>query len=106
MGILSWLNRRRRLDLDEDDFQAEIRAHLEIAASEKLEDGADAAAARYAALKEFGNVARTTEAARSVWTPPWLESLRDLTSDVRYAIRALVRNRAFSLTVIGVLTLG
>ena len=50
--------------------------------------------AHYAALKEFGNVTLTTEAARRVWTPRWLEALRDLSSDVRYAIRALAKNPA------------
>ena len=48
----------------------------------------------------------TTEAARSVWTPQWLEGLRDGMSDVRYAIRALRKNPVFSFTVVGVLTLG
>src|SRR5260221_2157934 len=47
-----------------------------------------------------------TESARRVWTPRWLEALRDLTSDVRYAIRSLAKNPAFSFTVIGVLMLG
>ena len=70
MWILSWLKRRRReLDLDEEDFQDEIRAHLAIAAEEKMADGADRQDARYAALQEFGNVTLTTEAARRVWTP-------------------------------------
>src|SRR4030095_8710209 len=103
MGILSWLTRRR---LDERDFEDEIRAHLAIAEQERIEDGADRRSARYAALKEFGNVTLTTEAARRVWTPWWLEALRDLASDVRYAIRALAKNPAFSSTVVAVLTLG
>jgi predicted permease len=106
MGILSWLKRRRPVELDEDDFKEEIRAHLAIAAKEKISDGVDPDAARYAALKEFGNVTRTTEAVRSVWTPRWLEALRDLTSDVRYAARSLAKNPAFSITVMGVLMLG
>jgi predicted permease len=106
MRILSWLTRRRPVELDEDDFKDEIRAHLAIATQEKMADGADQKDAHYAALKEFGNVTLTTEAARSVWTPQWLEALRDVMSDVRYAIRALRKNPAFSLTVIGVLTLG
>ena len=106
MGILSWLKGRRSVELDEDDFKEEIRAHLAIATQEKIADGADRTEAHYAALKEFGNVTRTTEAARSVWTPRWLEALRDLMSDVRYAIRALAKNPAFSFTVVGVLTLG
>ena len=106
MGILSWLTRRRPVELDEDDFNEEIRAHLAIATEEKIADGADKKDAHYAALREFGNVTLTTEAARSIWTPRWLTALRDVTNDVRYAIRALAKNRAFSLTVIGVLTLG
>ena len=106
MRILSWLKGRRPVELDEDDFKEEIRAHLAIATHEKIADGADQTDAHYAALKEFGNVTLTTEAARSVWTPRWLEALRDLTSDVRYAIRALAKNPAFSFTVVGVLTLG
>ena len=68
MGILSWLTRRRPVELDEDDFKDEIRAHLAIATQEKIADGTDREDAHYAALKEFGNVTLTTEAARSVWT--------------------------------------
>jgi len=67
MGILSWLKRGR---LDEQDFQDEIRAHLAIAQQERTAEGEDEQSARYAALRDFGNVTRTTEAARSVWTPP------------------------------------
>jgi predicted permease len=106
MGILNWLKRRRPVELDEDDFKEEIRAHLAIAAGEKAADGAGEDEAHYAALRELGNVTRVTEATRSVWTPRWLEALRDLTSDVRYAVRALTKNPGFSLTVIGVLMLG
>ena len=87
MGILSWLTRRRReLELDEEDFQAEVRAHLAIAAEEKVADGVGHQDARYAALREFGNVTQTTEAARRVWTPRWLGGLRDLSSDIRYTM--------------------
>ena len=103
MSILSWLKRRR---LDDQDFEEEIRAHLAIAADERIADGADRESAQLASLKDFGNVTLTTEAARRVWTPWWLDALHDQVSDVRYAIRALAKNPVFSLTVIGVLTLG
>ena len=106
MGILSWLTRRRPVALDEDDFKEEVRAHLAIAIDEKVADGADRTDARYAALQEFGNVTLTTEAARSVWTPRWLESLRDQVE--RRPLRGpfSAKNPAFSLTVVVVLTLG
>jgi predicted permease len=104
VSILSWL--KRRLCLDEEDFQEEMRAHLAIAAKERMADGADERSAHFAALKEFGNVTLTTEAARRVWTPRWVDALQDQVSDVRYAIRALAKNPGFSLTVVSVLTLG
>ena len=106
MSIVAWLKRLTRRRLDDDDFEAEIRAHLAIAADERMADGADRQTAHLASLKDFGNVTLTTEAARRVWTPWWVEALRDQVSDVRYAIRSLAKNPAFSLTVVGVLTLG
>jgi predicted permease len=104
MSILSWL--RRRLDLDEEDFQDEIRSHLAIAVDERMADGADRQSAHYASLKEFGNVTLTTESARRVWTPWWLEAARDYVGDIRYAIRGLAKDPAFALTVVSVLALG
>jgi predicted permease len=107
MSLMTWLGRfRRRSRFDEDDFEDEIRSHLAIAANERVASGDDPTAARQAAVKDFGNVTLTTEAARGVWTPGWLHVLHDLTSDVRYAVRALLKNWAFSLAVIAVLTLG
>ena len=107
MSILAWLKRVTRRKLDDEDFEDEIRAHLAIAAGRAdRRRRRSARRAHYAALKDFGNVTLTTEAARQVWTPWWLESLHDQSSDVRYAIRALAKNPVFSLTVVGVLTLG
>ncbi len=103
MSILSWLKHRR---LDEEDFDEEIRAHLKMAADDREAGGADRESARYAALREFGNVTLTTEAARAVWTPRWLEILQEQLNDLRYAVRTLAKNPLFSLTVIGVLALG
>src|SRR5258707_1173816 len=103
MSLLSWLKRRR---LDDEDFREEIRAHLAIAADERRASGEDPKSAQLASLKDFGNVSLTIEAARTVWTPWWLDALHDQASDVRYAIRALAKNPAFALAVVGVLTVG
>lgn len=91
---------------DDDDLQEEIRTHLEMAAKDRLADGEDATSARQASLKEFGNVTLTREAAKRVWTPHWIETLMDVVSDVRYALRALLRNPVFAITVVGVLAIG
>ena len=103
MGFFRWVRPRR---LDEDDFQEEIRAHIAMAAAEKMAEGVSQEDARYAALKEFGNVTKTREAARRVWTPRWIEVVRDYITDTRYATRTLRKNPAFSITVVGVLMLG
>ncbi|MFN8058741.1 MAG: ABC transporter permease [Vicinamibacterales bacterium] len=103
MSLRSWWKRR---SLDEDDFKAEIRSHLAMAAQERIADGADPESAHYASLREFGNVALATEAARRVWTPWWVDALHDLVSDAVYALRSLARHPGFALTVVVVLTLG
>ncbi|MBY0508346.1 MAG: ABC transporter permease [Bryobacteraceae bacterium] len=102
MSIFTWL--KRRLSLDEPDFEEEIRSHLAMAEREHQEAGQPEA--RHAARKDFGNVTLTTAAAREVWRPRWLESLHDWADDVRYAVRALAKKPGFTLTVTGVLTLG
>jgi putative ABC transport system permease protein len=106
MSIIAWLKGLKRRRLDDDDFQEEIRAHLKLAADERMADGEDPKSAQLASLKDFGNVTLTTEAVRRVWMPWWLEAIHDQLSDVRYAIRALTKNPVFALAVIGVLTLG
>ena len=106
MSIVAWIKGLTRRRLDDQDLQDEIRAHLAIAADEHIADGADPASARLASRKDFGNVTLTTEAARRVWRPWWVDAIHDQWSDVRYAIRTLARQPAFSLTLIGVLALG
>jgi len=106
MPIFDWFKRLTRRRLDNEDFQDEIRAHLAMAARDRMADGADEPSARLASLKDFGNLTLTTEAARRVWTPWWVDALHDQASDVRYAIRTIAKNPVFALTVVAVLTLG
>jgi macrolide transport system ATP-binding/permease protein len=103
MKLWFWPLHRREI---EDDLQAEIRTHLEMAARDRVAEGAPPESARLAAMKDFGNVLQTTEATRRVWRGHWIESVTDLWQDVRFGVRILIKNRGFSLVVIAVLTLG
>jgi putative ABC transport system permease protein len=103
MALFQWLTLRRKKD---DDLQEEIRSHLAMAARDRIADGEDREGAHRAALKEFGNVTLTTEAARLVWIGWWIETAADLLNDVRYAVRVLSRSAGFSLIVVAVLALG
>ena len=84
----------------DDEFEREIRTHLDLEAEERVAEGMSEIDARYAARRAFGNVARTKEDVRAVWTRRWLD---EIVQDVRYAFRTLGHSRGF--TTIAVLTM-
>ena len=91
-----WLRWRSREELDE-----ELTAHLDSAMQAGIERGLTPDEARYAALRELGNMTRVKERAREGDPLFWIESIA---KDVRYAARSLARNRSF--TIVAVLSLG
>ena len=91
---------------DDRDLDDEIRGHLALSIRERIERGEHPAAARLNALRELGYLPTVRDSMRRVWYSRWIDGVHDLISDVRYALRTLAKNRAFSLTVVGVLTLG
>src|SRR6266403_1677744 len=91
---------------DLDDLDDEIRGHLAISIKERIERGEVPAAARLAALKEFGNVTLTRDSIRSVWRHRWLDAAEALGRDIRFALRALRRARGLAATVVVTLALG
>jgi putative ABC transport system permease protein len=99
LSRISALFAARRLDAELDH---EIHAHLDLLTEEHQQRGLSAAAARAAALRDFGGVARTKESYRD---QRGLAAVETLVRDVRYAIRMAKRSPGFSLVVIVVLAL-
>ena len=93
------LFRRRELDADLDE---ELRSHIDLAVEENVNRGMSPLDARTAALRKFGGVTQTKEHYRVQRGLPRIEAL---IQDARYAMRQLVRNPGFTLTVIMTLAL-
>ena len=91
---------------DERDLDEEIRAHLAISIRERIDAGDDPAAARRAALMEFGYVPAVREDMRRIWYSRWFDALTALGRDMRIGLRSLLRTKGLSATVVLTLALG
>jgi putative ABC transport system permease protein len=98
MNFWNWLWQRKKR---EADLEEEIQDHLRMAAQERMEQGEAAQQAQTSAVREFGNVGLVKEVTRDMWRFRWLETLLQ---DLRYGLRAMLRNPGFA--VVAVLTLG
>jgi putative ABC transport system permease protein len=97
---LAHLIRRSRF---EEDFDAEVRFHLQ-SRIEDLERGGlsqDQAAAQ--ARREFGSRARASEETRSAWAFAWSEQVA---ADARFAFRSFARRKTFAAASILCLAIG
>jgi hypothetical protein len=103
--LIGGLRARLRLRPDPDaDMAEEIRLHLEQRISEFLAQGLSPEQARTAAHRQFGPVGPVKEACRderrrAVW-------IGTVWQDLRYGVRSLARDRAFTIAALFTLTLG
>ena len=88
--VVKKLNRRRA----ERELQEEIDSHLEMETQEKIADGLSREEARYAAHRAFSSVALATENSRAWWGFGMLE---ELSQDLRYGARMLMKKPGFTL---------
>jgi len=94
------LFRGRRLDGDLDD---EVRTHLDLLAAQYERQGMSAHEARFAARRAFGAIEPMKEAYRDWRGLPLLDSVAQ---DIRHAVRALFRQRGFTIVAVLSLALG
>jgi predicted permease len=90
--------RRRRYD----ELHESIREHLEEKIEDLMEDGMSRESAEQTARRQFGNVKLIEERSREVWQPPAWESYW---ANIKFAVRQLLRNPGFTVTVIFTLAL-
>ncbi|MBI3886643.1 MAG: ABC transporter permease [Opitutae bacterium] len=94
------LFRRRQL---ETEMAEEMRHHVELLEAANRRAGLPPDEARFAARRQFGNMASIQERAREQRGWRWLEQTG---SDLRHGVRTALKNPGFSLVVIGTLAIG
>ena len=85
------------------DLDEEMSFHLEMKARKNREAGVEAEEAEYAARRSFGNALLLREQSRDAWG--W-RAVETLARDMRFALRMMRKNPAFTAVAILVLALG
>ena len=99
-SIVRWIFRRNRAERDLND---ELQAFVDMAAADEVRDGATPAEARRLAVLQLGGMEQAKERVRGGRHGAWLDVAG---RDVRYGLRQVRRNPAFSAIAIATLALG
>jgi predicted permease len=97
-----WLTLFRRSRVNAE-IAEEIQSHLAMRADLERQSGLSDTEADAAARRKFGNATLVLEDTRQFHLAPFLESILQ---DLSHALRQLLRNPAFSVTVLFILALG
>ena len=99
-SIVRWTVRRNQA---ERDLNNELEAFVDMAAADEIRDGATRAEARRRAAVQLGGMEQAKERVRGARHGAWLDVAG---RDVRYGLRQVRRNPAFSAIAIATLALG
>jgi predicted permease len=104
--LRAWLVRLNgffRKSARERDLADELESHLQMHIDDNIRAGMTAQEARRVAVMKLGGVDQTKEAYRDRATIPFLESI---VQDLRFTLRQLRKNPAFTLTATAMIALG
>jgi putative ABC transport system permease protein len=102
MKILTRIGSVFRRDRLEAEMAEEMRHHVELQTELNIQAGMNPNEARYAALRQFGNVASLQQQVREGGDRVWLEQIA---RDTRFAVRSLLKSPGFLFVAVASLAL-